>query len=83
MSQVDPDGSALSLGVAAELRAELARQRCTMTQLSRLTGFSVWYVSQRVLGNTSLSMADLDTMCRALGITVQDLLAPVWLKAAQ
>ena len=68
-----------SLGqrMAAELRAEMARQNMSVRQLAAGIGESHVTVGRWVKGTSSVSLDALDAICRALGQTIPDLLAAV------
>lgn len=63
--------------MAAELRAEMARQGRSRRWLAEQIGESHVTVGRWVKGETPMSLDVLDGMCRALGLTVADLLAAV------
>lgn len=67
----------LAQRIAAELRAELGRQNLSRRWLAEQIGQSHVNVSRWVNGDGGMSFDNLDSMCRALGITVADLLAAV------
>lgn len=63
--------------IASELRAELGRQNHSRRWLADQIGLPHNTVARWVGGDTSPTLDALDAMCRALGITVPDLLASV------
>jgi transcriptional regulator with XRE-family HTH domain len=63
--------------IAAELRAELARQERSRQWLARQTGMPVTSIARWLRGPQSPGLNELDAMCRALGVSVADLLAEV------
>ena len=68
-----------SLGqrMAAEIRAEMARQDRSIRSLAEQIGESHVTVGRWVKGRTSMSLNALDSVCQALGLSVADLLAAV------
>lgn len=65
------------LTVAGEIRAELARQRVTQTELVRRLGVSRPWLVRRLSGETPLSMTDVATIAELLEVPVTQLVAPV------
>jgi transcriptional regulator with XRE-family HTH domain len=63
--------------IAAELRAELARQGRSRHWLAEQIGKPVTTVARWLRGPQSPGFNDLDAMCQALGIGIADLLAAV------
>lgn len=63
--------------IAAELRAELARQGQSRHWLAEQSGIPVTTIARWLRGPQSPGLNDLDAMCRALGITIADLLSAV------
>lgn len=63
--------------IAAELRAELARQGRSRHWLAAQTGRPVTTVARWLRGSTSPGLADLDAVCEALGLTIPDLFIAV------
>ena len=74
---MDTHGQRLGQRMAAELRAEMARQGRSRRWLSEQIGESHVTVGRWVTGRTPMSLDCLDAMCRALGLTIPDLLAAV------
>lgn len=74
---MDTHGRRLGQRMAAELRAEMARQGRSRRWLSEQIGESHVTVGRWVKGDTPMSLDSLDAMCRALGLTIADLLAAV------
>lgn len=70
-------GEAADLTVAAEIRAELGRQRLSQTDLARRLGVSRPWVSRRLSGQTALSIADIARIADDLGVAVTHFVAPV------
>ncbi|MPY99040.1 MAG: helix-turn-helix domain-containing protein [Actinophytocola sp.] len=56
--------------VAAEIRAQLARQRVTQTVLADQLGVSRAWLSRRLSGDTPLSVGDVATIADTLGVPV-------------
>ena len=71
------NGRSLGQRMAAELRAEMARQGVSRRQLADRIGESHVTVGRWVKGETPVSLDALDSMCRALGLTIADLLDAV------
>src|SRR5438309_1532697 len=63
--------------IAAELRAEMARQEHSRRWLAEQVGAPHNTVARWVGGDTAPPLDALDAMCRALGMSVADLLASV------
>lgn len=63
--------------IAAELRAELARQRHSGRWLAQQIGAPQNTVNRWLGGETAPNLDALDAMCRALGYNVADLLTAV------
>jgi transcriptional regulator with XRE-family HTH domain len=63
--------------IAAELRAELSRQRRSATWLAKQIGRPTTTVARWLRGETSPTLNELDAMCMVLGKSVADLLAAV------
>jgi transcriptional regulator with XRE-family HTH domain len=63
--------------IAAELRAELSRQRHSKTWLAKQIGRPTSTVARWLRGETSPTLNELDSICMALGMSVADLLAAV------
>lgn len=61
--------------VAAELRAEIARQRRTQGDLAQALGWTQQYLSRRLTGATPLSLDDVEKLARILGIPLAELVA--------
>jgi transcriptional regulator with XRE-family HTH domain len=58
--------------VAAELRAEIARQRRTQGELALALGWTQQYLSRRLTGKTPLSVDDVEGLARVLGIPLSE-----------
>lgn len=54
--------------VAAEVRAQLARQRITQQELAAATGLSQASISERLRGKTPFTTDDLERISEALGV---------------
>ena len=67
-------GMTLTLAVAQELRAHMARQRVSQRQLARILHVSHQWVSQRLLGVVAMSTVDIERIASALGISERRLL---------
>lgn len=76
MSETSSGLSADAL-VAAEIRAELARQRITNGALAEKLGVSRAYLSRRLNGDTPLSIPDVAAIAEVLGIPISQLTKPV------
>src|SRR6266542_655784 len=60
--------------IAAEVRAEMARQQVTQVQLSRTIGMSQQSLSERLRGKTPFTTDDLGEVGDALGVNPAKLL---------
>lgn len=60
----------LSEIVAAEIRAEMGRQRYTGRRLAMRLGWPPMYLSRRLSGRTSFDLNDVDAIARALEVPV-------------
>jgi len=60
--------------VAAELRAELARQKRSGRELSVVLGISEHTTGRRLNGETPFNMVELAAACMWLGISLTDLI---------
>jgi transcriptional regulator with XRE-family HTH domain len=65
------------LTVAAEIRAELGRQRISQADLARRLGVSRPWVSRRLNGDTALTIGDIATIADNLGVPVTHFVGPV------
>lgn len=63
--------------VAAEVRAEMARQNISQVALGNLIGHNQPWVSLRTNGNVPLTLDAIHAICDGLGITVIELLGQV------
>lgn len=62
--------SPLNDAVAAEVRAEVARQALTQQQVADRLGEKQWWVSRRLTGDVAWDVADLVRVADALGVPV-------------
>lgn len=74
----------MSAMIAAEVRAEVARQNLTQQQLADRLGVNQWWVSRRLIEPvrdrkppTSISAAELVLIAEALDVAVAQFLRPV------
>lgn len=65
------DGTTTEL--IAEVRAELARQGRNAMELSQVTGITQTSLSRKLRGLNAFTVAELLTICDALGMTLADL----------
>ena len=63
------------MGIAAEIRAEMGRQRVTTTALARLTGIARPNLSRKLAEKRPLSLHDVERIARALNVNLSDLAA--------
>lgn len=63
--------------VAAEIRAELARQQISQAALAERLGVSRPYVTRRLKGDTPISVGDVAAIADILGVPVANFTAPV------
>lgn len=66
----------LTVQVAEEIRAMMARRRMTGAGLARALGVSEAWVSYRLSGKQAIDLNDLERIAEVLGIAPQDLLPP-------
>lgn len=62
--------------VAAEVRAEMARQKLTGVGLARVLNCSQQSASRRLIDGKGLALDDLPLIADWLGLTVVDLISP-------
>jgi transcriptional regulator with XRE-family HTH domain len=74
---MDAQDRSLGQRMAAEIRAEMARQDRSIRSLAEQIGESHVTVGRWVKGRSPLKLDELDSVCRALGLTIADLLAAV------
>jgi len=60
--------------VAAEVRAEMARQRMSARELSRRSGLAQATLARKIRGDAELGLDDIDVIAEALGVDVVDLI---------
>lgn len=70
-----PTTQGLTLRVAAEVRAEVARQRLTHKRLAELLGLSQPQITKRLNGVIAMNTTELDRIADALGVPVERLLS--------
>ena len=66
-----------TISVAAEVRAEMARQRLSQRKVAIKLGWSQQMLSTRLLGTVPFSTTDLAEIASALGVEVTQLASPV------
>jgi transcriptional regulator with XRE-family HTH domain len=66
----------LTVQVAEEIRAMMARRRMTGAGLARTLGVSEAWVSYRLSGKQAIDLNDLERIADVLGVAPQDLLPP-------
>lgn len=59
---------------AAEVRAEMGRQRITGAALAKSLGVSDMYLSRRLTGTVPFDLAEIERVAAALGVQVTQLL---------
>ena len=64
----------ITVRIADEIRAEMARLRRTQEDYAAFAGMSQSAVSNRLAGKTPLDVAELDAICTWLGIDVASLI---------
>lgn len=62
--------------VAAEVRAEMARQHKTQSEMAQILGTTSHTVSRRLTGDTPFDIAQLITTAEWLDVDVENFLAP-------
>lgn len=60
--------------IAAELRAELARQKMSVSSLSHSTHITVPTLRNRLAGTRPFFLEELDTICAVLGVGLTELI---------
>lgn len=70
--------SALSLALAAQLRAEVAVAKMTARDLARRSGIPERTLARLLSGERTIDVAQLDMLCRALDIPI----ATMWARAS-
>jgi transcriptional regulator with XRE-family HTH domain len=66
--------STLADSVAAEVRAQLARQQLTGLALANAIGKSEMYVSRRLRGHVAFDLTDIEQAAQFLGVDVLNLM---------
>lgn len=61
--------------VVAEVRAQMGREQIGNNQLAEMTGLTTSTMSRRMSGTQPFTVPELITVCRALGVTLTDLVA--------
>lgn len=69
-----PTPGPFARAVSAEVRAVMARRQVTGAQLSRMTGRSQSYLSDRLRGDRSFTATDVEDICVALKVDLLSLL---------
>lgn len=64
------EAQTLTMRVAAEIRAEVARQRVTHRELGRRINLSQPQVTRRLNGRLAMDTAELERIAQALGVSV-------------
>ena len=62
-------------GIAAELRAEMARQRVTLTKLSQATDTPASTLHRRLNHPERVTLEHLSEVCKALGVSLAEIVA--------
>lgn len=57
-------------GVAAEIRAEMARQRRKQSDLAVVLGISPSYLSKKLSGQSPLLASDVESLAIELGVSI-------------
>jgi transcriptional regulator with XRE-family HTH domain len=68
--------------VIAEIKAEMARQDVTQTELARRLGWIQTSVSKRLTGKVALRAQDIEQIADALGVSLNDFGWPFRRKAS-
>lgn len=66
--------SNLTKRVAAEIRAEMARQTKTTADVAQETGLSQRTTHRLVKGEREITIGELEAVCRALGVQISQIL---------
>lgn len=69
------ESHSLTEGLAAELRAELARRQLTYAELARRTDIGVGYVGIRMRGESPWTLEDLERVAHVLDLPLTTLIA--------
>jgi transcriptional regulator with XRE-family HTH domain len=67
-------GEILARAVAAEVRAEMARQQVNQQQVAEVLGFSRQALSRRITGEIPFDVAELGQIAHFLGVPVSRLM---------
>lgn len=71
--RVDDTGPALGRKTAGEIRAELARQQMSGSELARRLGMTQPYLSRRLTGEVDFRIGELERIAEVLGVPVAQL----------
>lgn len=63
--------------VAAEVRAEMARQRITQTEMARRLGTNQAFINRRLVGEVPFNITTLAKIGDVLGVPVTHFMPPV------
>lgn len=66
--------SQTALRVAAEVRAEMARQGCTQTVLAERVARDQHFISRRLSGKVPFAVDEIAAVAKALGVPLSELL---------
>lgn len=69
-----PDVPSLGVVIAANVRGERARRRLRQTDLAERMGWALSTVGDLESGKRRVGADDLPQLCKALGVTLMDLL---------
>lgn len=72
MTKQTPEAAA-ALSVANELRAELARQRKTATELAAVLGITQHTMGKRLNGSTTFNLVELFQAAAWLGLSLEEI----------
>ena len=67
---------------AAEVRAEMARQRLSQTDLATTLNWTQVFLSRRLTGTVAFSTDEIERVASALGVPLGQLVAPAKLEAS-
>lgn len=67
--------STFSNRIAGEIRAELARQRMPVSDLSSGSGIALSTLSRRLTGRTDFTVSEVEAICVALDLPVVSLIS--------
>lgn len=74
MTSGDTDGDAWDQALAAELRAEMGRQRLTLDEYASRSGIPKVSVERYVNGKRGVPMRRFPDLCRGLGLPMEEML---------